>query len=111
MWDELYADFNARDIDALLARMTPDVDWPNGWEGGREHGPEAVRAYWERQFREIDPHVEPVGVDERPDGTMAVAVHQVIRSPAGEVLADRHVRHVYTLRDGLIARMDIEEDG
>jgi ketosteroid isomerase-like protein len=73
MWDELYADFNARDIDALLARMTPDVDWPNGWEGGREHGPEAVRAYWERQFREIDPHVEPVGVDERPDGTVVLA--------------------------------------
>jgi hypothetical protein len=111
MWDELYAAFNARDVDALLARMTPDVDWPNGWEGGRERGRAAVRAYWERQFRAIDPHVEPVGVDERPDGTVAVAVHQVVRSPAGEVLADGRVRHVYTLRDGLIARMDIEDDG
>jgi len=31
----LYAAFNARDIDAALATMTADVDWPNDWEGGR----------------------------------------------------------------------------
>jgi hypothetical protein len=29
-----YAAFNARDIDAVLAQMTADVDWPNAWEGG-----------------------------------------------------------------------------
>ena len=45
-----YAAFNARDIDGALALMHPDVDWPNGMEGGREHGHDAVRAYWERQF-------------------------------------------------------------
>jgi hypothetical protein len=26
----LYAAFNARDVDAALAVMTPNVDWPNG---------------------------------------------------------------------------------
>jgi ketosteroid isomerase-like protein len=40
-----YAAFNARDIDAALALMHPDVDWPNGMEGGREVGHEAVRTY------------------------------------------------------------------
>ena len=30
-----YAAFNARDVDATLAAMHPDVDWPNGMEGGR----------------------------------------------------------------------------
>jgi hypothetical protein len=30
----LYGAFNARDIDAALAGMHPDVDWPNGMEGG-----------------------------------------------------------------------------
>jgi hypothetical protein len=34
-----YAAFNARDIDAVLAQMTADVDWPNAWEGGRVQGP------------------------------------------------------------------------
>jgi ketosteroid isomerase-like protein len=38
-----YAAINARDIDAVLAGMTPDMDWPNAWEGGRVAGHEALR--------------------------------------------------------------------
>jgi hypothetical protein len=38
-----YVAFNARDIDAVLAQMTADVDWPNAWEGGRVQGRDAVR--------------------------------------------------------------------
>lgn len=30
----VYAAFNLRDIDGALAWMRPDVDWPNGMEGG-----------------------------------------------------------------------------
>jgi ketosteroid isomerase-like protein len=45
----LYRAFNARDVDTVLAAMAEDVDWPNGWEGGRVVGHEAVRRYWERQ--------------------------------------------------------------
>ena len=41
----LYEAFNARDIDTCLAAMTPDVDWANGWEGGRVVGRDAVRDY------------------------------------------------------------------
>jgi hypothetical protein len=37
-----------------------------------------------------------------------VTVHQVVRSPAGHVLSGGEVVHVYTLRDGCIARMDVE---
>ena len=49
----LYDAFNARDIDTVVAAMSPDVDWPNGWEGGRVVGHDAVRHYWERQWAEI----------------------------------------------------------
>ncbi len=104
-----YAAFNARDIDAALAAMDPDVDWPNGMEGGRERGVEAVRRYWTRQFAQIDSHVEPVGFTALDDGRVAVDVHQVVRSLAGELIADRLVSHVYTFRDGLVTRMEIVE--
>lgn len=103
----LYAAFNARDIDAALAGMQPDVDWPNGMEGGRELGHDAVRAYWTRQFGLIDAHVEPVGFAEDEEGRLVVDVDQVVRDPDGALLSEQRVRHVYTLRDGLIARMDI----
>ncbi len=38
-----YAAFNARDIEAVLAVMHVDVDWPNGMEGGRVLGHDEVR--------------------------------------------------------------------
>lgn len=102
-----YAAFNARDIDGALALMHPDVDWPNGMEGGRELGHDAVRAYWTRQFGLIDSHVEPVGFERDDQGRIVVEVHQVVRDLEGSVLSDGRVRHVYTLRDGLVSRMDI----
>lgn len=101
-----YAAFNARDIDGALALTQPDVDWPNGMEGGREVGHEAVRAYWTRQWRLIDPHVEPESLAE-VDGKIVVQVHQIVRDLDGALLSDQRVEHAYTLRDGLIARMDI----
>ncbi|MBA3262949.1 MAG: nuclear transport factor 2 family protein [Thermoleophilaceae bacterium] len=39
-----YRAFNARDLDAAVALMHPDVDWPNAWEGGRVVGRSDVRA-------------------------------------------------------------------
>jgi hypothetical protein len=45
-----YRAFNARDIDAAVELMHPEVDWPNAWEGGRGIGRAAVRQYWTRQL-------------------------------------------------------------
>jgi hypothetical protein len=104
-----YEAFNARDIDGALALMQPDVDWPNGMEGGRELGHDAVRAYWTRQFGLIDSHVEPEGFEVDQEGRIVADVHQVVRDLEGAVLSDGRVRHVYTFRKGLVARMDIEE--
>jgi len=70
---DVYAAFNARDVNAVLAALHPDLDWPNAFEGGR----------------------------------VAVTVHQLVRALDGTVLADRDVAHVYSFRDGLIARMDV----
>jgi len=102
-----YAAFNARDVDAALALMHPDVDWPNAIAGGRVVGHDAVRAYWAGQFAEFDPRVEPSRITQRPDGRFAVDVHQVVRALDGTVLGESDVVHVYALRDGLVARMDI----
>jgi ketosteroid isomerase-like protein len=104
-----YAAFNARDIDGALAAMHTDVRWPNGMEGGYVDGHEAVRAYWTRQWEQIDPHVEPVGFADEGPGRVRVAVRQVVRSRAGEVLVDTVVQHVYTFDGDLIRTMEIEE--
>src|SRR3954452_19021383 len=104
-----YDSFNRRHLEGALATMTPDVVWPNGMEGGTVHGHDGVRAYWTRQWGMLDPHVEPLKFTEEESGRIAVDVHQVVRDLAGQVLFDRMVQHVYTLRDGLIQSMDIRE--
>jgi len=104
-----YAAFNARDIEAVLTGMHPDVAWPNGMEGGTVLGHGGIRDYWTRQWGMIDPSVEPMGFTSMGDGRVAVEVHQVVRDLAGNVLKDQVVRHVYAFEDGLIRSMEIRE--
>jgi ketosteroid isomerase-like protein len=104
-----YEAFNARDIDAVLATMQADVDWPNGMEGGRVFGQANVREYWRRQWEVVDPSVEPRRFEDDESGRIVVHVHQVVRDRAGTVLVDQMVHHAYSFRDGLIDRMDILE--
>lgn len=104
-----YAAFNVRDIDGALATMTPDVNWPNGMEGGTVHGHDGVRAYWTRQWGVLDPHVEPRKIETDSSGRIVVGVHQVVHEVSGKLLLDRMVEHVYTLKNGLIQSMEIRE--
>ena len=105
-----YRAFNARDIEAAIELMHPDVDWPNAWEGGRVAGRAAVRDYWNRQFAAISSKVEPEGFTEEPDSSITVDVHQVVHDArTGELMSDSRVRHRYRLKDGLVARMDVLE--
>lgn len=102
-----YAAFNARDIDAALALMTPDVVWPRAFKGGFVLGSEEVRAYWTEQWSEINGHVEPISFYLEETGRILVDVHQVVRDLAGAVLVDQHVGHRFTLEHGLIQSMEI----
>jgi hypothetical protein len=102
-----YREFNARNIDAVLALMHLDVVWPNGMEGGYVHGHDEVRAYWTRQWGIVDPHVDPLKIEGDAEGRVVVEVHQVVRDLAGNILVDTIVHHAYTLHAGLIERMEI----
>ena len=104
---EVYRAFNARDIDAVLNHLAPNVDWPNGMTGGRVNGREAVRDYWEHQWREIDPRVEPMQIDFDDAGSAHVRVHQLVKSLDGAILQDRKIEHVYTFDGPFISRMTI----
>jgi hypothetical protein len=102
-----YKAFNERKIDEVLMLMQSQVDWPNGMEGGRVYGRDGVRDYWTRQWGVVDPRVDPVRFEHIGPGRIIVHVHQVVRDLPGKILVDQIVRHEYSLRDGLIERMDI----
>ena len=108
--ERAYFGFNRRDIDGVLALMTEDVSWPKVSEGGRAVGKEEIRAYWTRQWSEFDPHVEPLAMSEEDGGKVRVRVHQLVKSLQGDVLFDSEVLHVFTMKNGLIAAMDVGDE-
>ena len=70
-----YAAFNARDIDAALATMAPDVTWPKAFKGGFAHGHQEVRAYWTEQWSEIDrASSRPLFTRSRPVGYWSTCI-------------------------------------
>src|SRR5580658_9333300 len=108
---QAYSAFNRRDVDSALALMSENVSWPKASEGGRAVGKEEIRSYWTRQWKEFDPHVEPLEVIDHEGGITEVRVHLLVKSLGGDVLSDSEVWHVYTIASGLIERMDIKERG
>ena len=108
--ERAYAAFNRRDIDGALALMTEDVSWPKASEGGRVVGKDEIRAYWTRQWQEFDPHVEPIEVIAEGGGSTRVRVRQLVKSVGGQVLSDSEVWHVFTVKSGLIAAMDLGDE-
>ena len=108
LFKKAYSAFNARDIDTALSTMHTDVQWPKAFEGGYVSGHDEIRKYWTRQCTEINPTVEPVGFNERQDGTFEITVHQIVKDLKGNLMFDGIVKHIYTLQEHLLRRMDIE---
>src|SRR5262249_20731684 len=106
---QVYERFNARDIEAVLAALHPDVTWANGMEGGHVYGRESVRSYWTRQWAAIDPRVEPTCFSTGVDGEIVVELHQTVRDLQGAVLAGRMVGHIFSVENCFITRFDIRE--
>lgn len=100
--------FNARKADELLLLMMPGVHWPNGWEGGYVNGREEVKAYWLRQWKEVDPEVVPEAFYRLVDGKTEVTVRQTVKDLNGSLLFNGRVKHIYSFEGDLVSEMQIE---
>ncbi len=114
----LYARFNARDIDGVLAALAENVAWANAMDGGYVRGHAAIREYWTRQWSMVSPRVEPVGFRRSPEGALIADVRQSIRDLEGNPLQgqthglkDKTVGHIFHLQDGKVVRFDLQDDG
>jgi hypothetical protein len=61
------------------------------------------------QWKEFDPHVEPLEVIEQEGGITDLKVRQLVKSLGGDVISDSEVWRVYTIANGFIERMDLKE--
>jgi hypothetical protein len=107
-FEQLYQNFNNRNIDLVIANMTEDVQWANGMDGGYVYGRAGVYEYWTKQFELVSSNVTPLEIDEKND-TISIKVHQVVHDMNDNLLSDDIIHHFFTLKDDKIARFDIGE--
>jgi len=104
---QAYAAYNSQNVEALVALVSDDVDWPDD-DAGRLHGKDEVRAYWTEQWARRRTHDEPVGFSERNDGRTAVHVSQVVRSLDGSVISKGQFLHLHRIEGDRVVRLDVE---
>lgn len=104
---QAYQNFNNRNIEAVFDSMSPDVRWPNSWEGGYVTGFDEIRDYWTRQWLELNPVVNPIVFRNIGENTIEVEVQQIIKDKSGKLLFEGLVRHIYSFENGLIKSMEI----
>ena len=110
-----YGEFNARDFDALFARLTPDFVWN---EASEIPGPKSSvsRDEFVRFMRGFDRLWDEFGFDPvtlsvgKLDGDGDEIVYAKVRAHGrGKTSSEQvefEIHHVWRLRDGLFARMD-----
>jgi ketosteroid isomerase-like protein len=110
-----YGEFNARDFDALFARLTPDFVWN---EAAEIPGPKSSvsRDEFVRFMRGFDRlwdefAFDPVelsegGIDAGGDEIVYAKVRARGRGRASEERVEFDIHHVWRLRGGQFARMD-----
>lgn len=108
-FQDLYSNFNDRNIERVIAQMSADVKWANGMEGGHVYGHQGVREYWTRQFTMVSANVTPIQIDNEGD-RVKIKVHQVVHGVEdGKQMADEMLFHLFLLKDGKVAEFDIGE--
>lgn len=107
-FNDLYRSFNDRQIELVISKMTDNVKWANGMEGGYVYGHEGVKEYWTRQFKLVSSKVTPVKIDTEGE-FIKIKVHQVVHDLQGNLLADEFVYHIFKLKDDKIEEFNIGE--
>jgi ketosteroid isomerase-like protein len=107
----LYDAFNRRDFDRCAALMAADVIWPDEAEDRLLAGREAALAYLIQTMTPLRARHDVISLHTGADGRIAVLSRQTIDSAAdGSEWSSTRVLHHYTLRDGLITRMEPRQD-
>jgi hypothetical protein len=88
--------------------MTENIKWANGMEGDFVYGRENVREYWRKQFELISPQLELLKFETDKQGRNVVTVRQIVRDLNDNLLLDKTVKQIFTIKNGLIKTFEIE---
>lgn len=118
-FQELYINFNNRNIEFVIGQMADNVIWANGMGGGYLYGHARVREYWNKQFAVVSSKVTPlkIGIQDAVldmgqennlgDKIVRLQVHQVVHDHDNNLLADEIVFHTFLIENKKIAQFHI----
>lgn len=106
---DLLTALNAQDFEAGIALLHPDVDWQDVMYGGRRRGRADVRAYWGKVYAQITSGSSIIDYRRMEDGRIAAHMLHSVRDKAGKLWSEEATTHVFTFKDDLIIRMDLDE--
>lgn len=67
-------------MESVFAHTHPDVEWPNGTEGGGVHQVGAVHVYWTHQWAVVDRNVQPLRIDREQAASPSKSTRQFVIS-------------------------------
>ncbi|MBU6371689.1 MAG: nuclear transport factor 2 family protein [Alphaproteobacteria bacterium] len=94
--------YNAQDLDAYMACFTPDCVIADLNGAVTQNGAGEIRARYAAMFAKF-PQNKAELLHRIAHGTVVIDHERVVRAPGGEVF---EAVAIYTVRDGLIARVD-----
>lgn len=105
----IYDSFGRGDIDAVLARLAPDIDWLTPatlpWSDGDYHGPDAVTRYFASFMQHLtEPAIVPDELIDAGDRIVAQG-HETGRAATTGRSFRARFTHTWTLDDGLVTQM------
>lgn len=105
---DLLTALNAQDFEAGIALLHPDVDWQDAMNGGRRKGPAAVAAYWTEVYSLITSGTSIIECRLIGDDRIAARMLHSITDKKGKLWSEESMTHLFTFKDGLIVRMDLD---
>lgn len=108
---ELLIAWNEQDFAAAQRLLHPRVDWRDLMNGGRLSGPAAVRDYWHGVYSLVTSGSSIVETRLLGEDRVVVKILHSIRDKQGRLWSEEAVTQVFTFKDGLIIRMDVDEGG
>ena len=109
-----YAAFNGDDLDGLVAKLHPEIEWvePREVEGVRTYlGRERIRRFLP-SFRQTwaEFQVEPEEIMDAGPERVLVLARLNARGKGSGVPVTARVAHLWTIRDGLAVRVEVFVD-
>lgn len=101
-----YRSLDVQDVEAVMATLHPDADFPDQIEGGRRVGHDDLRDYWLSAFKIIRTENSLVSTRDLDGGDLEAVVTHHVTSLGGKLWHDGPSTYRFRFRDGLIAGME-----